>query len=257
MLEIAFFDAERKQRFWMVFFICLMVSFGLGFVNYFIGGISVFLIAFVCLAFSYPITKYMRELNFKNMDRFYYKKFFQRFDQEIFIFWAVFVGVVIGFYLTNVIGLTSDFQYEKSFVGALNGNIILDNFFYSVFFNNLSVAFYTFILSFFLFSGLIFVVVWNASIVAYYLFSLNSHGLATLTGLGFLVHALLEIGGYVWAGIFGAVLSHRIAVRYFGYGKLPSFKRKKVMDRTFVLDCFLFLVLSIGFIFFGAVVETL
>jgi uncharacterized membrane protein SpoIIM required for sporulation len=188
-----------------------------------------------------------------------HKSFFKRYESEIIIFWGLFIGVVLGMYVCNFFGLTTDFQYEKAFVESVSGNII--NFdsglFEGILVNNLFVAFNTFLISLFFFSGLIFVVIWNASILAYYLYNLNSHSVALVTGLNLLVHALLEIGGYVWAGILGAVLSYRLSIYFLGYGNLDKYSKKKVLDKSFALDCLVMFLLCVGFIFLGAVVEVL
>jgi uncharacterized membrane protein SpoIIM required for sporulation len=129
--------------------------------------------------------------------------------------------------------------------------------FSQILFNNLFLVFNTFVTSSLFLLALIFVVVWNASILAYYLYSLSSHSNAAVTFLNVLVHALLEIGGYVWAGLLGAILSYRFSIYFIGYGGFSNINRKKVLNKTFAIDCLTLFCLCISFIFLAAVVEVL
>jgi uncharacterized membrane protein SpoIIM required for sporulation len=259
MLEIMLSNAERNHNFFKIIFIGLFLSLVVGFVNSFLGSISIFLVAFISLALSYPVTKYLREIEKINSDKILDKSFFKRYESEIGVFWALFVGTVIGMYFLNLTGLTTDFEYEESFVSNLKGEITgFDTIIFSqILFNNLFVAFNTFVISSLFFSALIFVVVWNASILAYYLYSLSSHSNAAITFLNVLVHALLEIGGYVWAGLLGAILSYRLSIYFIGYGGFSNTNRKKVLNKTFAIDCLILFCLCISFILLGAVFEVL
>jgi uncharacterized membrane protein SpoIIM required for sporulation len=259
MLEVVLSNAERNHNFLKIFFVGFVLSFFVGFMNSFLGSISIFLVAFISLALSYPLTKYLREIEKINPDKILDKSFFKRYEAEIGVFWALFVGIVLGMYMLNLFGLTADFSYEENFVNSLKGEItgFENGLFFQIFFNNLFVAFNTFLISTLFFSGLIFVIVWNASILAYYLYSLNSHSSALIAGLNVFVHALLEIGGYVWAGLLGAILSYRLSIYFLGYGGFSNTNRKKVLNKSFAFDCFILLCLSVGFIFLGALIEVL
>lgn len=256
MLELMLFDAEKKHDFLKIMLVGFLVSFILGFVNSFFGGISIFLIAFVCLAVSYPVTKFTRGIDRVSVKTFLHKSFFKRYEVELLVFTALFLGVVLGMFFSNVFGFTTDFVYEKGFVESISGNITSDSDFLMVLYNNLFVALNTFILSSLLFSGLIFVIVWNASIVAYYLSTLGSLKLAMVSGIAMIVHGLLEIGGYVWAGILGAIIAHRLAIYFFAHGGFSKKDSKKVLNKVFAFDCLKFFCLSVLFIVVGAFVET-
>ncbi len=259
MLEIMLSNAEKKHDFLKITLVGLLISLGLGFINSFLGEISIFLVAFISLALSYPVTKYLRDIEKVNPDKILNKSFLKSYESEIGVFLALFISIVFGMYVSNVMGFTTDFSYEQSFVSSLEGNLtnFTSGLFSQIFFNNLFVAFNTFIISALFFSGLIFVVIWNASILAYYLYSLNSHAGALIVGLNVLVHALLEISGYVLAGILGAILSYRFSIYYFGYGGFDELNRKKVLNKSFFRDCFILLLFSIFFILLGAIIEVL
>ncbi len=259
MLEVILSRAEYKHDFFKIIFIAFLITVGIGFVNSFLGGISIFLVAFISLALSYPVTKYSREISKVISTLFLDKSFSKQYKYELGVFLALFVGVVFGMYILNVSGLTMDFSYEESFVSSLKGDIT--NFdsglFSQILFNNLFVAFNTFIISALFFSALIFVIIWNASILAYYLYSLNSHTGAFITSMNVLIHALLEIGGYVMAGILGAILSYRLSIYFLGYGELSRTNQRRVLNKTFAKDCFILLFFCISFIFVGVIIEVL
>ncbi|NQZ85307.1 MAG: stage II sporulation protein M [Nanoarchaeales archaeon] len=259
MLEVILTEAERNHNFLKVLVVAVFITLGISFVNSYLGGISIFLVAFISLALSYPVTKYSRDVSKVISESFLDKSFTKRYKSELGVFLALFVGVVFGMYISNTLGFTTDFSYEKSFVTSLEGNITSFNtdLFSQILFNNLFVAFNTFIISTLFFSALIFVIIWNASILAYYLFSLNSHTGAFVTSLNLIIHALFEIGGYVLAGILGAVISYRMSIYFFGYGELSRTNQKRVLNKVFAKDCLVLLFLCIVFIFLGSVIEVL
>ena len=170
-----------------------------------------------------------------------------RHEREMTVFWAIFVGLVIGLYISTP--LITDFTYQEAFKNKVSGNITQSQFsFTQILLNNLEVNLMTFIISFLAFSGLIFVLVWNASIVSYHLYSLSSHKLALLQGLIFLSHGLLEIGGYILAGIAGSILALKI-------DRKTKFNHS--LNKEFLKDLFILIFASILLVFIGAGIESM
>ena len=156
---------------------------------------------------------------------------------------------MFGLFALFFLPLEQDYSYQESFVLDVSGYITQGHLSFSeILVNNLTVAFFTFILSFLVFSAMVFVLVWNASIVSYYLFSLGSIKQSFLVGALLLSHGLLEIGGFMLAGIAGSLLAYRFD------------KRKKLtssLNKQFYVDLGLLLGSSIFLIVFGAIIEVL
>ncbi|MDA3855708.1 MAG: stage II sporulation protein M [Candidatus Woesearchaeota archaeon] len=272
MLEEILFDSEKENNFLKISFITIIITITLGMLNYFLGQISFLLVSLVSLALSYPLISYIKKIDRDTIDEFQNKKnIFKRYNKELVVFWSIFIGAIIGFYILNSTGLTNDFTYEESFISSTSGMITQTTLdFITIFTNNLKVALFTFIISFIVFSGLIFVLVWNASIVAYYLFTFSSYKQALFTGLTILAHGLLEIGGYIFIGLAGGILAHRLNLAYksknYTLKNKDSSKDikkdrrntfKKIVNKRLFLDLSYLIIIGITFIFIAATLEVL
>ncbi len=248
MLESLLFNAEKKTNLLRIFVISFAITLTLSIANYFIGGNSLFLVSFVSLALSYPIVNYIRQMTADEIEeQLASKHLLKRHEKELGVFWAIFIGVLAGFIVTNP--LISDYTFQKQFVDSLSGDIINDTkLFEAILLNNTEVFFVTFILSILVFSSLIFVLVWNISIISYYISTLSPFSSSLTTILLLLPHGLLEIGGYVFAGIAGSLVSYRI-------DRLRKFNHK--LNNQFFKDISMLLILGIILVLFGAVVEVL
>ena len=244
MFESFIFDLEKKSNFLWIFLVSFIVSILLGGVNYLVGGNFLFLVAFVSLFFSYPFTKYFKSVIIKNFES---KGFFSRISKELVIFWSFFLGIILGFIVCFKLNLIIDYFLQENFVNLIRGNIVdLSNSFFMIVTNNLLVAFFCFIISFLAFSGLIFIIVWNASILTIYLSQFS--GFVSFFNLFGMLHGFIEIGGFIFAGILGAVLSNRIE-KEFNYGNKIKF------NKLFVKDICILFILSITFILLAAFLE--
>lgn len=248
MLESFLFNAEQKGSFFKVLFASFIITVVLGFLNQFIGSNSLFLVALVSLALSYPVVNYIRSMNKDEIEhQLNCTLLFMRHEKEMKVFWALFLGVVIGFYLVSHFGFTTDFSYQQKFVEGVSGKFLDgSNSFKVIFINNLIVVFFTFIISAFVFSGLIFILVWNASIISYYFYSLS--GEVFLRVVAILPHGLLEVGGYVFAGIAGSILAYK-------FDRGNRFEHE--LDSEFAKDLAVLLFGAFFLILLGAMVETI
>lgn len=251
MFENYFYKSIENHNYLNVFFLSLITTLLLAVVNYYIAGNAMFLVAFITLALSYPIIRYFKKLNNEEIKRIYpANKLFYNHIEEIITSWAVFLGVSIGFYIALISGLVTQLTYHQAFIGVLQGMLTaVDEIFMVILINNLTVGLFTFILSFLVFSGFIFVLVWNASLVAYYIFYTFEYSpLALLTVLLILPHGLLEIAGYVLAGIAGGILAYR----------LELFKNiSKREQKEFRRDLSILIFGAILLITIGAIIEVL
>jgi uncharacterized membrane protein SpoIIM required for sporulation len=90
--------------------------------------------------------------------------------------------------------------------------------------NNIRLFALTFFLSFFITAGVVFILVWNASVLGVFLAKISQTiwHLPLLT-IAYMPHGLFEIAGYVLAGIAGGLLSHH--VEHFLFEKKIGKKR--------------------------------
>ncbi|MFT4244891.1 MAG: stage II sporulation protein M [Candidatus Woesearchaeota archaeon] len=249
MFEAFFYKSIQEHRYLNIFILTLITTLLLAILNYFIGGNAMFLVAFISLALSFPIIRYFRKLNNEEIKRIYSSnKLLHNHIEEIIICWVIFIAVGIGFFIALITGLITEFTYHEAFVSKLIGMVTqFQELFAVILINNLVVGFLTFLLSFLVFSGFIFVLIWNASLVAYYLYSLQDSQTALITSILILPHGLLEIGGYVLAGIAGGLLAYKFEI-------WKSLCQKE--QQEFRKDFTILIIGAILLILIGAVVES-
>lgn len=250
MLEAYLEKAEKNVNVLTILGISFIVTFLLGFINSFIGKNSLFLVALVSLALSYPVISYIRGMNKeeieKQMDA---NLLFSRHAKELVVFWTIFIGILFAFLILMKLNLVTEFTFQEQFYSKVSGMITMfNNSFGVILLNNLYVTFFTFLISFLSFAGLIFVISWNASILAYYLYHSETISNSLLSFISLLPHGLLEVGGYVLAGITGAILAYRI-------DRKNKFDHK--LDSEFFKDFFLLAFSAIFLIFLAAFLEVI
>jgi uncharacterized membrane protein SpoIIM required for sporulation len=127
------------------------------------------------------------------------------------------------------------------------------------FFNNTQVMFLFFILSVLFGAGSVFILAWNASVIAVFVGIISNKLVPSLgatmayvygvgTGLGSIaLHGIPEIAGYFFAGVAGGILS-------------VGLLREKFMSKEFkevAKDSIIWLAIGEGLILLGAILETL
>jgi uncharacterized membrane protein SpoIIM required for sporulation len=248
MLENFLFEAESKDSHFKIILSGLIITFVLAIVNSYIGGNSLFLVALISLALSYPYVNYIRSMNKEELEQqMSEKRIIFRHQRELIVLWSLFIGVMLGFIISAP--LISDYTYQQAFISEISGHATKTNLsFTDIFLNNLEVNALTFAISFLVSSGLLFVIIWNISIISYYLQTIGGYDIAIKTALMILPHGLLEIGGYIFAGIAGALLAMKI-------DRKRKFDHK--LDKQFYMDFSYLALFSITLIFIGAALEVL
>jgi uncharacterized membrane protein SpoIIM required for sporulation len=199
-----------------------------------VSGSSLFLIAFTALAIAPAIVDYLRSVNKGDLERH------ESLDsvvgdhiEEITMVWVVFLAVLAGFLTAHISGLTG-FK-DVSLDGA---DALRDTGLQSVITNNVFVAIYTFLLSFVSIAGLVFVLTWNAALLASYASQTD-----VLHVFLVLPHGLLEVAGYVFAGLAGSLLTVRL--------------QNDIDDGLWARDLTVLLVVTAVFIIAAGLIETL
>ena len=149
---------------------------------------------------------------------------FERNHVIISAYFFLFLGITFAYTFWYVVlpnhYIKEIFSYQISTVKAIRSMVATPSEFLTIFLNNFKVATIAFMLSFFFGTGALFVVAWNASIVAAFFGELGkelaSAGMhkffaavyAFFVGsLSIMIHGIPEIMAYFVAGIAGGVLS--------------------------------------------------
>lgn len=187
------------------------------------------------------------------------KTFWDRHDETLIIFTMFFIGNLLAVFFVAIIVPESffitSFSQQIDTINIINpstgqmlGSVIESNVLKIITFNNMKVMIFSFILSFLIGTGALFILSWNASILAVYLATFVREGLYhdfMLKSIGIAPHAPIEIVSYFLAGIAGGILSVGII-------------REKLKSKAFKLvfkDSLLMLALAFLAVIVGALIE--
>jgi len=141
--------------------------------------------------------------------------FLQRHRDILKVYSAFFVGITLTMVAAYLILpqtlVESIFHDQTTEISAIRGNVAFVDTFQKILLNNFGVLFLAFLLSFLFGAGAVFILVWNASVLA------TAIGIAAkeIGGVGglplaifvFFPHGSLEILAYFIAGIAGGIIS--------------------------------------------------
>ena len=176
---------------------------------------------------------------------------FLSFYREIIMtFVAIFSGMTLVFSLLYLLLPTEiaekSFQTQINEIKAIRGYFWFGGTFQTILINNIGVLFLSFLFSFIYGSGAIFILAWNASILATAVSmlakSLGGAYKLPLALLSYMPHGSLEIVAYFLAAIAGGIASYNLT------------KGKEV--KPLIEDCLFLLALGMVFLLLGAAVET-
>lgn len=172
-----------------------------------------------------------------------------RHKVDILIFLFFFAGATITYAVWSFSMPEDFFQVQVAKInqihgigGAARGQL---TGFSAILFNNIQVMFFAFLFSFLFGAGVIFILLWNASVLGVYIGQLSKNlWHIPIVSLSFLPHGLPEIAGYVCAGLSGGLISAAILRR----GNPEVLK-------TVMFDCVKIFILGVFLVFIGAVIE--
>lgn len=244
-----------KQPAWMILIggivsvVCLTVSYMIFEAS--VGLITNFLITIAMTPFMLNLISY-EEIKEEEMIKS--KRdlgFFHRHGDILKIYTAFFCGMILSFSILYII--LPDSMSEKIFndqinqINAIRGRVASPDTFFSIIVNNVGVLILSFLLSFIFGAGAIFLLSWNASVLATAIGSLakQSGGIKglPLAILPFLPHGSLEILAYFIGGIAGGLVS-------------VSITRRKSLGFWFVLkDSLKLMAVSVILLVFAGLIE--
>ncbi len=239
VLEALFNPFSVKKRPWQMFFggfiyavIGLLLSY---FVFQQISGIlTVFLIVMATIPMVYTAIKNEEELELHTTKEWFLLK---EHTKVLIYLMALFLGITFGlavlyvFLPQQVVSTVFNLQEQaiinvnNNLKGNLTGGIAHMDLILKIFMNNLKVLFFCIVFSFLYGAGALFILTWNASVIAAamgMLFKTEIGKVATLTGFAgvasyfsvasfsffrYMTHGFLEIAAYFVAGLAGGIIS--------------------------------------------------
>ncbi len=235
-------DAEKKP--WHVLIYAIMATtVSLFLASYiFPSQISITFLFLVTIA-SFPMVynvlndEETLDENYERIDFGFLSIHRKAFDIYTYLFLGIVVAASFWYTILPADFVKDAFGEQIKTLSSIRGEAVQSGFalfggsgFMPIFFNNFSVAFVSFLLSFFYGAGAIFVLSWNASVIAVFignmaraaaaqishpLAGIYSYLLALPTGiLSIALHGIPEIAAYFVAGIAGGILSIGVIKRH-------------------------------------------
>jgi len=228
-----------KKRPWEMFFAGGLYSFISAFISYVAfreaaGLLTVFLITLASLPVIYTTIKNEEELDLRYDEEW---RILKEHTKVIIFILFLFLGTVVAlmtlyvFLPESIVDKTFGIQKQaiinlnQNINDSLTGNVTRVDLFASIFINNVKVLFFCIIFSFLYGTGALFILTWNASVLAasagnfikmeiargasfFGLPTISAyfHGVS-LSFLRYMVHGLLEMAAYIIAGLAGGIIS--------------------------------------------------
>ncbi len=198
------------------------------------GLLMVFLIVLACSPMLYYTIKNEEELDMKSdQEWFLLKEHTKVLVFLMFLFMGITLALVVAYVALPEQVVNNIFSLQQHAIGMVNqnvqdsitGNVTKLDLFSGILFNNMKVLFFCLIFSFLYGTGAVFILTWNASVIATAMGTLFQSkviaGAATATGafgghifnaalysfFRFMTHGLLEIAAYFVAGLAGGIIS--------------------------------------------------
>ena len=262
-------DAEKKP--WHVFIYGVMATTVSLFLAYYIFPSQIsttflFLITIAAFPMIYNVLNDEETLDedYKRIDLGFLKIHRKAFDIYGFLFLGIIVAASFWYTAMPSDFVKNAFGEQIKTLSSIRGDGIKTAFaivdgsgFLPIFLNNFSVAFISFLLSFFYGAGAVFILAWNASIIAVFIGNMAraasaqiSHPFSSAYGymislptglLSIALHGIPEIAAYFVAGIAGEILSIGIIKRH--------------QDTRIIKDAVALFGLSVALLIFAAFVE--
>lgn len=181
MLEKLWLREEVQNKFLYCFLFALIFSLAAIFLTRYllpfqIMGVSysgLVAVLLVSLAASYPLVTYLEkdEKREERLKKASEMNLLQRHEYELIIYLSFFLGVAAAFVISYFILPGDFFRIQMETIKSITGQIFSNDRLYMILSNNLWVFFLTFVLSFVISAGMVFILVWNGSVLGVFLAS--------------------------------------------------------------------------------------
>lgn len=218
-----------------------------------VGMFTTVLVTFIMTPFMVNLLTYeafTTELEIKKRIK---QNFFQRHWDMLAIYTLFFSGMIIA--LSLIFVFLPDSTVEKLFKDQINeikiirGNFLFSSTFLKIATNNIGVLVLSLLFAFIFGSGAVFILSWNASVLAAAI-GLTAKSVGGVSGIPvalvtYLPHGVFEIAAYFLGGIAGGILSAVLM------------KRKTELFNVMINDSIKVLAVAISLLMIGALVETM
>lgn len=213
--------------------------------NEYTGLLTTFLITMTLI----PVTRVISIKEAEESARGVKQGFFERYREVIIAYGSIFSGIVFFLSLLYVVlpqDVANTIFYEQvKEIHRIRGDFVFGGLFTTIFFNNVIVLTLSFIFSLLFGFGAIFIVSWNATVLAAAIGmlsrSLGGASTLPLAILTFLPHGSLEMLAYLIGGIAGGVLSVAISKK-----NIEGVKFYRVLSDSLMLYVYSVLLLVIA-----------
>ncbi len=274
VLESIIFPMKAEKQPWEMFFIGMVYTSTAIFLSLWIfeKEASMVMVFFTVMAALPIIYNTLKLEEFKDVELSNERMRLKQHSKAILLFLFLFLGMTVAFvfWYTVLPSSTVAFLFQKqaqtitSINNQISGNAVAQFVLFSrILFNNIKVLAFCILFSFVYGSGAIFILTWNASVIAtaignfirtniaHYaltLGSMNAFAYFQIISLGLLryfMHGLPEIIAYIYGALAGGIISVAIIRRHF--------QTKKFFN--IILDSADLLLLAIGFLVLAAFIE--
>ncbi|MBI2666173.1 stage II sporulation protein M [Candidatus Woesearchaeota archaeon] len=274
VLEALFNPFIVKKRPWEMFFAGFLYSVVGLFLSYFVfkeiaGILMVFLIVMASIPMLYTTVKNEEELNMKyDREWFLLREHTKVLIFLIFLFLGITFALVAAYIFLPQSVTSTVFNLQEQAIQNVNsyvqsnitGGVTRLTLFTRIFINNLKVLFFCVIFSLLYGTGAMFILTWNASVIAAAMGNLIKlelakaaslagwsgatayFGAATFSFFRYMTHGFFEIAAYFIAGLAGGIIS------------IALIKHNLQNERVFI-DALDLILISLGILLLGSVVE--
>ncbi|MBI2147462.1 stage II sporulation protein M [Candidatus Woesearchaeota archaeon] len=274
VLEALVNPAEAEKHPWEMFFIGILYATVAVFISIHIfesmaGLISVFLTVMACIPLLYATIVQQEE---KDLEPLSEQSLLKEHSKAIMFLIFLFLGVVVSlsawFTFLPEEKATTLFAIQVDTIKNINSNSIAGaipavDLFHKIFLNNVKVMIFCILFAFFYGAGAMFILIWNASVIAVAIGSfVRSHLAAALQLAGFpsaaayfhafglalaryFIHGIPEIAAYFIAGLAGGIIGVAVVRHDF-----RSARFEKILVDTSDL-----LLISLGILFIAGLLE--
>ncbi len=278
VLELLFNPFSLKKKPWQMFIVGFFNSIVAMILSYIVfkdaaGLLSVFLVVMSTLPIFYVTIKREEELDFKYPESRLLKEHGKVLVFFLFLFFGIMVAMSLAYVFLPQEIVNSIFNLQQAAITNVNnaiqtgsnsavvtGNITSLSLFLRILFNNFKVLFFCLIFSFLYGAGAIFILVWNASVIASAMGNLikmevaqamASIGLtsiatyfsaAAFSVFRYMTHGIFEIASYFIAGLAGGIIS-------------IAFVKQNLKEPKVYLDVLDLVLISMGLLVVGGIIE--
>ncbi len=278
VLELLFNPFSLKKKPWQLFVVGFFNTIIALILSYIVfkdaaGLLSVFLIVMSTLPLFYVTIKREEELDFKYPESRLLKEHGKVLIFFLFLFFGIMTAMVLAYVFLPQQMVNSVFNLQQAAItnvnnviqtgpnsAAVTGDITSIGLFLRILMNNFKVLFFCVIFSFLYGAGSIFILTWNASVIASAIGNLiktevgkavsligftsaaTYFSAAAFSVFRYMTHGIFEIAAYFIAGLAGGIIS-------------IAFVRQNLKEPRVYLDVLDLVLISVGILVVGGIVE--